>query len=353
MIGTRPDAPSAGGDAPPAVRVGFVVIGRNEAAHLPACFAALPASGRPLVYVDSESRDDSVAIAQRAGATVVRLDRTRPLTAARSRNAGAARLLELDPAVTAFQFVDGDCELVAGFVDAAARELSGDARLGGVCGRLLERRPEASPYNKMCALDWRMQRTGDGAYSGIMLVSVAAFRAVSGFTEELIAGEDPDFAFRLTQAGFTTRRIGHDIARHDAALASWAMVAADRPHRPLRRRARLAPPARPRPRPPAGGRLDPALGRRPAPRDRPRRGARLAGVARGARALPPAVASDLRAGRRGGGRRRRRAPLRHGVRRREVRAGARRAALRARARAPPAAAGTHRVGSAVSGRRRA
>jgi len=221
MIGTRPDAPSAGGDAPPAVRVGFVVIGRNEAAHLPACFAALPASGRPLVYVDSESRDDSVAIAQRAGATVVRLDRTRPLTAARSRNAGAARLLELDPAVTAFQFVDGDCELVAGFVDAAARELSGDARLGGVCGRLLERRPEASPYNKMCALDWRMQRTGDGAYSGIMLVSVAAFRAVSGFTEELIAGEDPDFAFRLTQAGFTTRRIGHDMARHDAALASF------------------------------------------------------------------------------------------------------------------------------------
>jgi hypothetical protein len=202
-------------------RLGFVVIGRNEAAHLPACFAALPAAGRPLVYVDSESRDDSVAIAERAGATVVRLDRARPLTAARSRNAGAARLLELDPAVTAIQFVDGDCELVAGFVDAAAHELFGDARLGGVCGRLLERHPDASPYNKMCALDWRMQGTGDGGYSGIMLVRVAAFRAVGGFLEELIAGEDPDFAFRLAQSNWTTRRIGHDMARHDAALASF------------------------------------------------------------------------------------------------------------------------------------
>jgi hypothetical protein len=217
MTGPDRGAP-AGGDG---VRLGFVVIGRNEAAHLPACFASLEAAGRPVVYVDSESGDDSVAIAQRAGATVVRLDRARPLTAARSRNAGAARLLELDPAVTAIQFVDGDCELVAGFVDAAARELAGDARLGGVCGRLLERHPDASPYNKLCALDWRMQRTGDGAYSGILLVSVAAFRAAGGFTEELIAGEDPDFAFRLAQAGFVTRRIERDMARHDAALAAF------------------------------------------------------------------------------------------------------------------------------------
>jgi GT2 family glycosyltransferase len=212
------EATHAGADALP---IGVVVIGRNEAAHLPACFAALPAGGRPLVYVDSESGDDSVAIAQRAGATVVRLDRSRPLTAARSRNAGAARLLELAPDVAAIQFVDGDCELVDGFVDAAARELAADARLGGVCGRLLERRPDASPYIKLCALDWRMQRAGDGAYCGIVLVRVAAFRDVRGFAEDLIAGEDPDFAFRLAQAGFVTRRIERDMARHDAALDSF------------------------------------------------------------------------------------------------------------------------------------
>jgi hypothetical protein len=70
----------------------------------------------------------------------------------------------------------------------------------------------------MCALDWAMQRPGDGAYCGIVMVKADAFAAVAGFAEDLIAGEDPDLAFRLIEKGFKTRRIDRLMALHDAGL---------------------------------------------------------------------------------------------------------------------------------------
>jgi GT2 family glycosyltransferase len=202
-------------------RLGVVVIGRNEAPRLAACLRSVAAADRTVVYVDSESRDESVSIARALGVEVVQLAGPRPLTAARSRNIGFARLCELAPDVGAVQFVDGDCELFEGWIDAAADSLASDATVGAVCGRLRERRPDATPYNRICAIDWRMQRAGDGAYCGIVAVRRDAFTAVSGFTEELIAGEDPDFAFRLTQRGLRTIRLDRDMAWHDADLASF------------------------------------------------------------------------------------------------------------------------------------
>ena len=48
-------------------QLGFVVIGRNEGPRLGRCLALLPGRGQHLVYVDSGSKDDSVAIARKFG----------------------------------------------------------------------------------------------------------------------------------------------------------------------------------------------------------------------------------------------------------------------------------------------
>jgi hypothetical protein len=64
-------------------RCGIVVIGRNEGARLGRSLPVAVGSGYPVVYVDSRSSDDSVAVALECGAAVVELDATVRLSAAR------------------------------------------------------------------------------------------------------------------------------------------------------------------------------------------------------------------------------------------------------------------------------
>src|ERR1700744_855397 len=72
--------------------VGVVLIGRNEGERLRRALESLAKRAEQLVYVDSGSTDDSVALARSFGATVVELDLRRPFTAARARNEGFAQL---------------------------------------------------------------------------------------------------------------------------------------------------------------------------------------------------------------------------------------------------------------------
>ena len=74
--------------------IGFVAIGRNEGARIERCLRALKAQSDRVIYVDSDSKDDSVATAKRLGVSVIELDHARPFTAARSRNEGFAALIE-------------------------------------------------------------------------------------------------------------------------------------------------------------------------------------------------------------------------------------------------------------------
>src|SRR5271168_3473812 len=95
-------------------------------------------AGRPVVYVDSGSADGRVDLARALGTDVVALDMSLPFTAARARNAGLDRLLEQHPDIEFVQFVDGDCELSAGWLDAAKEALRAQPRAAAVFGRLRE-----------------------------------------------------------------------------------------------------------------------------------------------------------------------------------------------------------------------
>ena len=78
------------------MRVGVVVIGRNEANALSRCLQTALPFAPAVVYADSASTDDSPAIAEGMGVAVVRVTGY-PMSAARGRNEGGGLLRERFP----------------------------------------------------------------------------------------------------------------------------------------------------------------------------------------------------------------------------------------------------------------
>lgn len=198
------------------VTVDAVVIGRNEGARLVACLASLQGQVRRIIYVDSGSTDQSVAAARDAGAEVVALALDQPFTAARARNAGLRVLAPTPPDYV--QFLDGDCVLDAGWIDAALRAFADHADAVVVCGRRRERFPEASLYNRMADREWDTPVGQAKACGGDALMRFAPVMEVGGYREDLIAGEEPELCLRLRSVGGTVWRIDAEMTLHDAAL---------------------------------------------------------------------------------------------------------------------------------------
>lgn len=202
-------------------RLGSVAIGRNEGERLRLCLTSLVGQCQRVVYVDSGSTDGSIELAKGLGCEVVSLDLSLPFTAARGRNAGLERLLELYPDTEVVQFVDGDCEVVDGWLEAGRRTLAEDPRLAVVCGWRRERHPEASIYNTYCEVEWRGPPGEVEFCGGDAMMRVSALREVGGFDGSLIAGEEPDLCVRLRQKGWRILRLPMDMTLHDAAMTRF------------------------------------------------------------------------------------------------------------------------------------
>jgi glycosyltransferase involved in cell wall biosynthesis len=200
---------------------GVVAIGRNEGDRLVRCLDSLPRGVRGVVYVDSASTDGSVAEARARGHEVVELDLSVPFTAARARNAGLRRLREAWPGVRWVQFLDGDCALAPGWLEAAVREIEGAPDLAVVCGRRREVHPEASPYNRLCDMEWDTPVGDAEACGGDALARVEALEQVGGFDGALIAGEEPDLCARLRARRWRIRRVDREMTLHDAAMTRF------------------------------------------------------------------------------------------------------------------------------------
>ncbi|MDD2046714.1 glycosyltransferase family 2 protein [Pseudomonas putida] len=201
--------------------IGVVVIGRNEGQRLERCLASLEGSADKVVYVDSGSVDGSVQMARQRGVEVLALDMTRPFTAARARNEGFARLQRLLPTLRHVQFVDGDCEVAAGWLPKAQAFLYAHPAVAVVCGRRRERFPQRSVYNLLCDLEWDTPIGEAKACGGDALMRADAFAAVSGYRASLIAGEEPELCVRLRAAGWKIWRLPEEMTLHDAAMTRF------------------------------------------------------------------------------------------------------------------------------------
>jgi glycosyltransferase involved in cell wall biosynthesis len=198
--------------------VGVIAIGRNEGERLRRCLASVTGRGLPVVYVDSASTDGSAELARSVGAEVVALDMSRPFSAARARNEGFERLMHVAPATRLVQFVDGDCEVVDGWIRRAARELEARADVAVVCGRRRERFPEKSVYNRLADVEWDTPVGEAKSCGGDAMMRVEAFRSVGGFDPSVVAGEEPELCQRLREKGHKVVRVDAEMTLHDSDI---------------------------------------------------------------------------------------------------------------------------------------
>lgn len=211
-------------------KVGVVVIGRNEGARLKKCLESIDSDAVRIVYVDSGSTDDSIDLAHRNGAEVIELDTSIPFCAARARNAGFQRLVELNPRISFIQFIDGDCEIIRGWLYYATESLLKQPQLAIVAGWLREKFPEISIYNRMGDLEWNFHGVGEvEAVGGIFMIRRQAFDSVGGFDSTIAAGEEPELCQRLIRKGWRLAKLDREMALHDLAMTQfrqwwWRMV---------------------------------------------------------------------------------------------------------------------------------
>ncbi len=208
------------------MKIGIVVIGRNEGKRLFRCLSSLEHKTDSVVYVDSGSSDRSVFIAEDFKVGVLRLDESIPFSAARARNEGFDYLIECFPDMQFVQFIDGDCCLSAGWLECAAAELEKDNDCAAVMGHLQELHPEHSLYNRLCALEWRSSAVGDltrtAGLGGISMIRARVFQQLKGFNANLIAGEEPELAVRMALANYKVIKIDQSMATHDADMHQFS-----------------------------------------------------------------------------------------------------------------------------------
>lgn len=205
-------------------RVAAVVIGRNEGGRLEICLGSLLRDLSPerVVYVDSGSRDGSPDVAESLGVRVHRLDPDRPFSAARGRNEGFDVLMEFEPGIELVQFVDGDCEMLEGWLQRGVSHFEGRADLAALCGRTLERYREQTIYNRLCDIEFDVPPGEVRATGGIFMIRAAAFRQVGGMRVDVIAGEEPEMGLRLRRAGWRLERVATPMVLHDSAMTRFS-----------------------------------------------------------------------------------------------------------------------------------
>jgi cellulose synthase/poly-beta-1,6-N-acetylglucosamine synthase-like glycosyltransferase len=117
-------------------------------------------------------------------------------------------------------FLDGDTELVPGFVESALAAFA-DPQVAIVWGHRREMHPEASTYNRVLDLDW-IYPAGDSEFcGGDAVVRRAVLQDVGGFDESLIAGEEPEMCRRIRARDLRILHIDVAMTRHDMAMTHF------------------------------------------------------------------------------------------------------------------------------------
>ena len=107
----------------------------------------------------------------------------------------------------------------SGWLDAAMAHTAEHSETAVVCGRRREMHPEASICNALIDAEWDTPVEQTLACGGDALMRVGALRAVGGYRDSLIAGEEPELCVRLRQAGWYIWRLDAEMTSHDAQIS--------------------------------------------------------------------------------------------------------------------------------------
>jgi GT2 family glycosyltransferase len=200
--------------------VGAVAIGRNEGDRIARTLPSLTRQIEHVIYADSGSVDGSPERAAKLGVHVIAIKEP-PHSAARGRQAGFDLLLKLSPNVTYVQFIDGDCTMEPTWLATAVGYMEEHPRCAALAGRRREEFPENSLYNSLIDIDWDAKVGPVDYLGGDCLCRVEAVKDIGGWNATLIAGEDPDFGFRLKDKGWEVHRVADPMDIHDVNMRSF------------------------------------------------------------------------------------------------------------------------------------
>ena len=203
-------------------KIGIVIIGRNEGERLILCLESVLKQSVPCVYVDSQSSDNSVVESKKRGVTSVVLDTSEPINASRARNTGFKTLIEENPSLEYVQFIDADCELAEAWLDDALAILDQKPHVAIVSGRLREKHRVDSIYMRLCDIDWYVKPGEVDSCGGIFTIRKQVFEEFMGFDASLIAGEEPEFCFRLHNKGWGILSLDAEMGTHDSAMTHFS-----------------------------------------------------------------------------------------------------------------------------------
>lgn len=179
--------------------ISVIVIGRNEGDRLRVCIQsvqrALAGEVYEIIYVDSHSRDDSLALAKSLGARCF-LPETTLTTAALGRDIGAQ-----EAKGDILLFLDGDMQLAEGFVHKAVARMH-EAGYDGASGirhdvYVTAGRVTGENPNYFGCMKERIVPE----FGGAILLSRAALEKAGGWPADVEAGEEAELHARLNRCG--------------------------------------------------------------------------------------------------------------------------------------------------------
>jgi len=201
--------------------VSVIVAARDAAATLPLCLASLKALDYPefeVVVVDDGSRDETVALAERAGVRVLASPRPGPSAA---RNHGVRHASHEIVA-----FTDADCVVPRHWLRALVEGLrtSRAAGVGGPQRNVFPTGPRSARdldlFFSLAAIvsDYARSESGPRPVDHNASCNVAYIKhtldEVGGLAEDLFPGEDVDLDFRLHQLGYRCHYVPDAVVDH-------------------------------------------------------------------------------------------------------------------------------------------
>lgn len=197
--------------------ISFIIIGKNEGWRLEKCLQSVVSiveqdeiTDHEIIYVDSQSTDDSVVLAKQYGAKTFLI--TGECNAAIARNIGAKEAIG-----DILFFIDGDMELFSGFLP---KVLTQDSRLeypfiSGIFNDIVHDLDwnylHTSRRHKLQEGDAEAVQTTTG---GLFLIEHSLWEQVNGLDTRLKMGEDYDIGLRLTKLGVPLHRKAILLANH-------------------------------------------------------------------------------------------------------------------------------------------
>ena len=181
--------------------ISVIVIGRNEGERLEACLTsaqrALRMLSYELIYVDSHSTDDSLAIARAHGARCFLPEET-------DTTAGLGRYIGTQAAHGEYLlFLDGDMQLQQGFVERAMLRVAAGG-CDGVCGIRTDHYMKDGQIVSVCEnyFGCTQERVAP-EFGGAIFLMAEALARCGGWATDTIACEEAELHARLLDAGCT------------------------------------------------------------------------------------------------------------------------------------------------------